>query len=222
VNRTIAPEAQPILPPAVRRPLAFVGVPAALVVIVLAVLLFDDHSGTALDRRLDPRLERMVLATEPFGKIVDFAGEPVGLVSLIVLLVVLSLLRHRPRVAALAVLGTGLTITVTSTFKPLVGRTIHEVYLSYPSGHTASATALAMIAVMLFWHRLSTGAALALLYGVAFAVGLLAAWAQAGLTAHYATDTVGGWCTALAVVPATAWLIDRTAAWWSVRQARQA
>jgi undecaprenyl-diphosphatase len=79
-----------------------------------------------------------------------------------------------------------------------------------------------MIAVMLFWHRLSTGAALALLYGVAFAVGLLAAWAQAGLTAHYATDTVGGWCTALAVVPATAWLIDRTAAWWSVRQARQA
>jgi undecaprenyl-diphosphatase len=36
-------------------------------------------------------------------------------------------------------------------------------------------------------------------------------WAQVALGAHYPTDVLGGWCTALAVVPATAWLVDRIA-----------
>ena len=75
-----------------------------------------------------------------------------------------------------------------------------------------------MIAAMLVWHRLSRGAALVLLYGVAFVVGTAAAWAQAGLVAHYPSDTVGGWCTALAVIPAAAWLIDQAAVRWSVRR----
>jgi len=69
-----------------------------------------------------------------------------------------------------------------------------------------------MIAVLLMWHRLSPAAALALLYGVALTAGAAAAWAQAVLENHYASDTVGGWCTALAVVPATAWLIDHATA----------
>jgi undecaprenyl-diphosphatase len=75
-----------------------------------------------------------------------------------------------------------------------------------------------MLAVLLCWHRLRPAAALAALLGAALVVGALAAWAQAGLVAHYPTDTLGGWCTALAVVPATAWLIDRTAAWWQARR----
>jgi membrane-associated phospholipid phosphatase len=37
------------------------------------------------------------------------------------------------------------------------------------------------------------------------------AWAQVLLNAHYPTDTVGGFCAALAVVPAVAWTIDRVA-----------
>jgi undecaprenyl-diphosphatase len=44
-------------------------------------------------------------------------------------------------------------------------------------------------------------------------------WAQVTLGAHYPTDALGGWCTALAVVPATAWLVDRTADRWSDRPA---
>jgi undecaprenyl-diphosphatase len=31
------------------------------------------------------------------------------------------------------------------------------------------------------------------------------------LGAHYPTDVLGGWCTALAVIPVTAWLVDRLA-----------
>ena len=145
-----------------------------------------------------------------------------GLAVLVALLVGVALLLRRPRVAVLVVLGTGLTISVTSALKPLVGRTIHDIYLSYPSGHTASATAVAMCAVLLVWQRLSRAAALALLYGTAFVVGAAAAWAQSSLVAHYPSDTVGGWCTALAVVPATALLIDYAAVRWSIRWPRQA
>lgn len=36
-------------------------------------------------------------------------------------------------------------------------------------------------------------------------------WVQVTLSAHYPTDTLGGWCTALAVVPVTAWAVDRVA-----------
>jgi undecaprenyl-diphosphatase len=211
VSRTIAPEAPAILPPAMRRPIAVVAVLAALAVGVLAVVFAGKHAGTALDGALGARAQQSVAATGPLGKLVDFAGEPAGLAALVLLLSVLALLRRRPRVAALVVLGTGLAITVTSGLKPIVGRTIHEVFLSYPSGHTASATALAMIAVLLCWHRLRPGAALALLYGAALVAGAAAGWAQAGLGAHYVTDTVGGWCTALAVVPAAAWLVDHAA-----------
>jgi len=34
------------------------------------------------------------------------------------------------------------------------------------------------------------------------------AWSQVALGTHYPTDTIGGFCTAMAVVPATAWLVD--------------
>jgi undecaprenyl-diphosphatase len=34
------------------------------------------------------------------------------------------------------------------------------------------------------------------------------AWAQVLLNAHYPTDTFGGFCATLAVVPAVAWAID--------------
>lgn len=213
-----AADSRPILPEPLRRPLAVVALLAAVVVVALAVLLAGDHAGTALDHALDPWLESSTAATEPLAKIVDFAGEPVGLASLVVVLAGTALLLGRRRIAVLVVLGTGLSITATSAIKPFVGRTIHEVYLSYPSGHTASATAFAMLAVLLCWHRLRPAAALAALLGAALVVGALAAWAQAGLVAHYPTDTLGGWCTALAVVPATAWLIDRTAAWWQARR----
>src|SRR4051794_1100594 len=125
---------------------------------------------------------------------------------------------NRLRMVVLVLVGTGLSITATTVIKQFAGRTIHATFLSYSSGHTASATAMAMAAVMLGWHRLRPVAAFALLMGAALVAGAAAAWAQAGLVAHYPTDPIGGWCTALAVVPATAWLIDRAFPWWNAHR----
>lgn len=218
MNRALPPEARPILPNALRRPVVIVSVLAALAVLAVAVIVAGDHRPTTFDRAVRSRLEISTTTESRWALAVDRMGEPIGLAVLVALLVGLSLLLRRPRMAVLSLVGIGLTVSATSTLKPVVGRTIHDVYLSYPSGHTASATAAAMTAALLVWHRLSRGAALALLYGVASVIGAAAAWAQSSLMAHYPSDTLGGWCTALAVVPTTAWLVDHAAVRWSARQ----
>jgi membrane-associated phospholipid phosphatase len=216
---------QPIVPQALRGCVAIVAALAALVVATLALTFAGDHVPASFDRAVHPELERLTPPDSAWVRTVDFVGGPIGLPALVVLLVAVSLFIRRSRVALLVVLGTGLSISVTSALKPMVGRTIdgiHGVYLTYPSGHTASATALAMILVLLVWHRLNRPAALALLYGMGLAAGTAAAIVQAGLVNHYPSDTVGGWCAALAVVSATALLIDHTAARWSESRSARA
>jgi undecaprenyl-diphosphatase len=57
--------------------------------------------------------------------------------------------------------------------------------------------------------RLGRAGGLALMLGLALVCGLLMAWAEVALGAHYPTDTIGGFATALAVIPATAFAVDR-------------
>lgn len=45
--------------------------------------------------------------------------------------------------------------------------------------------------------------------GASLVAGAAMGWAQVALGAHYPTDALGGWCTALAVTPAAARLVDR-------------
>jgi membrane-associated phospholipid phosphatase len=121
-------------------------------------------------------------------------------------------LKH-PRAAVVAVAGSGVAVTITSLLKPIVGRPIHRDFLSYPSGHTALFTALAIVVTLVAADRLRTSAPTGtlLVLTAAAASGAAMAWAQVALGAHYPTDTVGGFCTAIAVIPATAWLVDRAA-----------
>jgi undecaprenyl-diphosphatase len=123
------------------------------------------------------------------------------------------LLLRRPRAAVLTVAGVGLAVGTATLLKSLVGRTIHDGHLSYPSGHTAFLTALALVAALLVTGRLGLGrtAGMSLVLASALVAGAAMGWAEVVLGAHYPTDTLGGWCTALAVIPATAWLVDRTA-----------
>ncbi|MEU5397978.1 phosphatase PAP2 family protein [Streptomyces sp. NPDC005963] len=143
----------------------------------------------------------------------DFLAEPVGAATLVVAAVTGCLLLRLPRAAVLIVVGTGLTVVATTLIKPVVGRTIHGDHLSYPSGHTAFLTALALMVALLAADRLDLGrtAGTLLVFGAALIAGAAMGWAQVALGAHYPTDALGGWCTALVVTPASAWLVDRSA-----------
>lgn len=186
------------------RPLFAVVSPLAAVVLVVLGILF---AGTSTAAEFGIPIEHRPIGA-PWGQlalVVDWTGEPVGAAVVLATLVLVFLRKGNRRAAALAVAGPAASVVVTTGMKPLVGRTINDGFLSFPSGHTASATAFALVATLAVGR-----------VGLTVAVTVLAAaamaWAQVLLNAHYPTDTIGGFCAALAVVPAVAWAIDQFAA----------
>ena len=191
------------LPARTGPPLAVVSVCAAITLVVLALVF----AGTSTAAEFGIPVEHRPLAT-PWAQlalIVDWTSEPVGAAVVLTTLVIMFLRKGNRRAALHAVCATAATVAVTTGMKPLVGRTINDGFLSFPSGHTATATAFALVAT-LWAGRLWLTAVVTVLAAAAMA------WAQVLLNAHYPTDTIGGFCAALAVVPAVAWAIDRVAA----------
>ncbi|MFD9561606.1 phosphatase PAP2 family protein [Streptomyces sp. NPDC059994] len=203
-----------VLPPSLRAWLGLIAALATLVVVVLGVLYAGHDKPGMVDRWIiQPTADSVRPPWRRVALAMDFLGEPAGAATLVVATVTGCLLLRRPRAAVLVVAGLGVTVGTATLLKHLVGRTIHGGNLSYPSGHTAFATALALVVALLATGRLGLdGTAGTLLVLVAALVaGAAMGWAQVALGAHYPTDVLGGWCTALAVIPATAWLVDRMA-----------
>ncbi|MFF0622177.1 phosphatase PAP2 family protein [Streptomyces sp. NPDC004296] len=202
-----------VLPSSLRGRLGLIAALAALVVVVLGVLYADDRKAGMVDARIRAAVDGVGPPWRYVALAMDFLGEPAGSATLVVATVAGCLLLRRPRAAVFAVAGAGMSVGTATLIKPLVGRTIHGDNLSYPSGHTAFFTALSLVVALLATGRLGLGRAAGTLVVLAAALvaGAAMGWAQVVLGAHYPTDVLGGWCTALAVTSATAWLVDRVA-----------
>ncbi|MEU6641082.1 phosphatase PAP2 family protein [Saccharomonospora sp. NPDC046836] len=196
------------LPTTIRRPLGVAAALAALLVTWQALV----YAGTTGGEWVAPRSGPSGLWL-PIAQVVDFVAEPVGAPIVLGALAVLCLALRQRRSAVLLVVAAGVTVAATTLLKPLVARTIHGDNLSFPSGHTAFATTLALVMAMVAVQRsrLRRAAATAIVLGTGLLAAALMGWAQVVLSAHYASDALGGFGTALVVVPVTAYLIDRFA-----------
>lgn len=195
-----------VLPIQAARPLGVVALCATVTLVALGFAL----AGTSTTSEFGIPVEHRPLESwELLALVVDWTAEPAGAVAVLAVFVVVFLHMGNRRAVVLAVAGPGATVAITMVMKPLVGRTINDGYLSFPSGHTASATAFALVATLVAVDR-NPGHAWFLVV-VPTVAGAAMAWAQVLLNAHYPTDTIGGFCAALAVVPAVAWAIDGVA-----------
>ena len=200
-----------ILPVALRRP---AGVTAVLAVLVFGALAAR-YGGESSARWLDRRVQSLVGSSGPGHSISDIViafGNESSVVVLALLLSGLAMvLGHRP-LAVLAIVGPGLTGLATEFSKPLIGRTIGGEF-AFPSGHTGGATALGIVTTLLLINVLRTAlrtTAVLLTIGAAISGGTMA-FALIADHDHYPTDTVGGFCVAVALVLVSALAIERWA-----------
>lgn len=216
--------AEAATPPAPRTRLGLVAALAALVVLSLGVLYAGDSTPGAWDARIGTAAYDVGPSWRHVALALDFLGEPAGSAALVVAAVAGFLLLRRPRAAVLLVVAAALTVGTATLLKSLVGRTIHGDNLSYPSGHTAFATAVALVVALTAAGRSGLGrtAGLSLVLAAALVTGAAMGWAEVALGAHYPTDVLGGWCTALAVTPATALVVDRLGDRFGARPADRA
>lgn len=195
-----------MLPARVGAPLGVTAALAAIALVAMGVGYAGESAGAAVDAGIRDHLRHLGAPWRQLALVVDWTAEPAGAVMVLATLLIVLLRAGNRRGVLLAVVAPAAVVVVTTGMKPLVGRTINDGFLAFPSGHTAFVTACALVAVLAVAR-----AGLVALAVVTVAVAATMAWAQVLLNAHYPTDTLGGFCTALAVVPAVAWTIDRVA-----------
>jgi undecaprenyl-diphosphatase len=184
---------------------------AAIGTAVLGFRYAGQRRPGRIDRAVDTRLEHRLQGHLRFLHHLVAIGDPASIVVLSAVLAAVFFFSGRRRVAALAVLGPAVAAGFTEfVLKPLIGRRLQD-NLSFPSGHTTAAVSLAVVIVIALlgpsrprWPSTVRWSAsgLALLGAASVATALV------GSGYHYATDTLGGFCVAVAVVPGVAWVLD--------------
>ncbi|GJF07471.1 membrane protein [Pseudonocardia sp. D17] len=201
------------LPTPLRRPLAVLAAVCGVLVVAQAVLYAGTSAPGTADAAVTAWVQEQVPMSYPVAFAIDAVGMPWVASGLAAVVALACLLTGRRRGALLACLGPALAVAVTSALKPLMDRTIHGDNLAFPSGHTAVATAIGATAFIALAGatRLRPATALAVAVGGTVVCGAVMAVSQVFLTAHYPSDTLGGFAIAVCAVVVTGWGVDLVA-----------
>ena len=198
----------------IHRLIAVIVATAAACIAALGVHYSGDYRAGWVDHAIDARIRhRLRDQLEVLHHVVTLA-DPASIVTICAALAAIFFFTGRRRAAVFAVLGPLVAVGVTDLLlKPAIGRRMGDG-LAFPSGHTTAAVSVALVIVVVLlgpsrprWPAPARWAACVVAVGCA---GMVAV-ALVGSGYHYATDTLGGFCVAVMVVPTVAWLIDRLA-----------
>ncbi len=201
---------RPVVPVNLRGAIAALAVVSTLLVAVLGFVYHGAQGPDSFDRQAISAVRGTWPHAGEIAYIVDGLAEPAPAVVLVASSVVACLLTKLWRLAVVAAIAPLAVVATIKVLKPLVMRTIHGDNLAFPSGHTAFATTVALLLALLILGVFRLGRAIggAVLLGLALIAGAAMALDQIVLEAHYPTDTIGGFLTAVAVVSVLALLTD--------------
>jgi membrane-associated phospholipid phosphatase len=202
---------RPLIPPTAR-PMASVLLTCCVALTaVLGALFAHQTHPTWLDRAVDRPISSSLGAHLGASQALAYLGQPVPVTAVTLALLVACLIRRRWSACVLLVIAVPGAIALTElVLKHVVGRTNHNT-LTFPSGHTASAFAVAAAITVLLADpdqvRLRPAvrawfALMALLVAATVGIGVIA------LNFHYFTDTVAGAAVGIGSVIATAFAVD--------------
>lgn len=177
----------------------------ALAIIVIAVLgmrYADQDVPGSLDRSLDALITHRLGRDQPITRVLTTLGDPAQTAILVAAVAGAAAAARRWSGVLLAIVGTLAAATITELIlKPLIGR-LRFGTLTFPSGHTTAVAAVAVAAAILIvgarWPRSAALRVLAGLAAIGVAVGV--AISLVAQHVHYLTDTVAGYCVAVATV----------------------
>jgi membrane-associated phospholipid phosphatase len=185
----------------------------AILVAVLGVLFAHQDTADRFDRAVDAPLVTVFSGHSALADLFAFPGTTIPAVALSAAMVAACLRTGRINGAVLAAVAVPAAVGLgDGLLKPWVDRS-YLGQVAYPSGHTASVSALAATAILLFlasagpprWLRILILAVMSLLT-VSVVVGVI------GMPYHYFTDTVAGAAVGTGTVCALALLLDLTPA----------
>ena len=203
------PDRPPLVPFRWRRAAVGLVVLCATSAVVLGIRYHGDTAAGRLDAWAIDHLPWAVSSTSPVANALADAISPWVDAVVAGVLAVAFAARRQWKWLVLTLAGPALTGAITESAKHLVDRTINGG-LALPSGHTAGATSILVILALAVLTRVRAHvvpagvvAALAVTAGAA-GVGLI----MVSLDAHYPTDVVAGFCTAVVLTLGTALLLD--------------
>ena len=202
---------RPLLDPAARRRAGALLACCVILVAVLGILFAHHTTADQLDQDIDSPVIAWLGGHRGFALWLAAPGSQLPAVGLSAVIVVACLLTRRFKGAVLAAAAVPAAVGLNDgLWKPLVHRTYLGA-LSYPSGHTATAFALAAtVAVLLnFPARPARARVLGIVIPAAACVlGGVVAVGVIGLKWHYFTDTVAGAAVGIGTVCGLALLLD--------------